>query len=298
MHILMHFLHNLPVFCRLFLTHLSLFRYTMKEVLIMLISLDKLKKCDFMLGGISAIFRAANTLQWQVQNRNKTSLLLISKGRCRITSPDGTFFAEEGALLYLPKGSYHRFQIINAPLEYYEVNFQISVNGEPAQFSQYPIKLVEQTSPDCLEAFQNLAETDYSEDNTIAKCSMLCTIFLSLQYTQENQRRKQLSPAIRRIRSQLMQDPVTERFCASELAALCNLSTAQFYHLFHAEYGITPLDYHNNLLLRKAELLLETHQYTVTEVATALGFEDPAYFSRFFKKHKGVPPSSLISKQN
>jgi len=55
-----------------------------------------------------------------------------------------------------------------------------------------------------------------------------------------------------------MGDPVTEHFNASELAAFCNLSTTQFYRLFRMEYGVTPLEYHNNFLLRKAERLLET----------------------------------------
>ena len=125
---------------------------------------------------------------------------------------------------------------------------------------------------------------------------MLCIIFLSLQQTQQNQRSIRLSPAIRGMREQVTQNPVTGRFCASELAARCNLSTAQFYHLFRQEYGITPQEYHNNLLLHKAVLLLETKQYAVAEIASMLGFENGAYFSRFFKKHKGIPPSKFLLK--
>ena len=249
-----------------------------------------------MLSDINAVRQNAKSTSWQMHRRPRTSLMYISRGGCSFTTPEGTFSAEEGALLYLPKESSYTFTLTAHDFEYYIMNFQLSVHGEATLFSRNLIKLTDRVSTDCLEAIQNLAETDYSEDNTIAKYSMLCTIFLSLQHTQENQRRLRLSPAVRRIRAQLMQDPVTEHFCASELAALCSLSTAQFYHLFRAEYGITPLEYHNNLLLRKAELLLETHQYTVTEVATALGFENPAYFSRFFKKHKGMPPSGLLSK--
>ena len=176
------------------------------------------------------------------------------------------------------------------------MNFQISVNGEPAQFSQYPLKLTDQVSSDCAEAIHRLAENDYSEENTVEKYSAICTIFLSLQQTQLSQRRMRLLPAVRSIREQIRQNPVRGCFSATELAALCNLSTAQFYHLFHAEYGVTPLEYHNNLLLHKAALLLETQQYTVAEVASMLGFDSPAYFSRFFKKHKGVSPSCLFSK--
>ena len=33
-------------------------------------------------------------------------------------------------------------------------------------------------------------------------------------------------------------------------------------------------------------------QLSVTDIAYAVGFEDPAYFSRFFARHVGQPPRS------
>lgn len=296
MHILMMFLHNLPVLCGFPLTCLLFFRYTIPGVMQMLIPFEELKRHDFMLSDINAMVQTPRSAQWQMQNRSKTSLLYISGGSCCFTSPEGVFSAEEGALLYLPKGSSHSVTVTGGSLEYCTVNFELSINGEMVLFSRYPLKLTDHASSDCQEAVWNLAENYYSEDNTVAKSCMLCTIFLSLQHTQLNQRSIQLSPAIRCMREQIMQNPVKGRFCAAELAALCNLSTAQFYHLFRMEYGITPLEYHNNLLLHKAVLLLETQQYAVAEIASMMGFDSPAYFSRFFKKHKGIPPSKLLLK--
>ena len=262
----------------------------------MVIPFNELKRHNFMLSDINAIFRSPKSNCWQTQNRQNTSLLYISGGSCNFIYSEGAFTAEEGALLYLPKGASYKVMFSGCSLEYCNISFVLSINGEAALFSLHPLKLTDHVSSDCLEAIQNLAEADHFEDNTIAKCNMLCTIFLSLQHTQHNPRRIRLSPAICSIRQQIMQDPVTGHFCAAELAALCNLSTAQFYHLFHAEYGVTPLEYHNRLLLHKTELLLETHLYTVAEVALMVGFDNPAYFSRFFKKHRGFSPSSLLSK--
>lgn len=262
----------------------------------MLIPFEELKRHNFTLSDINAIFQIPISRQWQVQGRSKTSLLYVSRGGCSFSSPEGSFSAEEGALVYLPKGSSHSGTVTGSPLEYCTVNFELSVDGEMALFSRYPLKLTDHVSPDCWEAIRDLTENNYSEKNTVATSCMLCTIFLSLQHTQHSQRRSRLSPAVHSMREQIMQDPVTGRFCAAELAALCNLSTAQFYHLFRMEYGITPLEYHNNLLLHKAVLLLETQQYAVAEIASMLGFDGPAYFSRFFKKHKGIPPSKLLLK--
>ena len=262
----------------------------------MLIPFEELKKHNFTLRDINAMLQTATSSYWQVQNRNKTSLLLISGGACCFASPAGEFAAGEGALLYLPKGSSHRATVTEKSLKYCTVNFELLVDGEGALFSRYPLKLTDHASSDCREAVYELAENVYSEENTVAKNQMLCTIFLSLQNTQVSRNRIRLAPAVRCMREEVLQAPIAGRFSADKLAEMCNLSTAQFYHLFRLEYGVTPQEYHNKLLLHKAVLLLETQQYAVAEVAAMMGFDNPAYFSRFFKKHKGIPPSGLLLK--
>jgi len=44
--------------------------------------------------------------------------------------------------------------------------------------------------------------------------------------------------------------------------------------------------------LLEARRMLLYSQLSVTDIAYAVGFEDPAYFSRFFARHVGQPPRS------
>ncbi len=40
-----------------------------------------------------------------------------------------------------------------------------------------------------------------------------------------------------------------------------------------------------------AEILLHDTQYNITEIAAIVGYDNPLYFSRIFKKTKGLSPS-------
>jgi AraC-like DNA-binding protein len=51
-----------------------------------------------------------------------------------------------------------------------------------------------------------------------------------------------------------------------------------------------PIDYFIHLKIQKACQLLYKDNIKVKEVAEAIGYEDPYYFSRLFKKYMNVSP--------
>ena len=51
-------------------------------------------------------------------------------------------------------------------------------------------------------------------------------------------------------------------------------------------------------LVQEARRLLRFSAVPVSEIGYQLGFTDPAYFSRFFARHAGVPPSEFRARQN
>ncbi|HXC99652.1 MAG TPA: helix-turn-helix transcriptional regulator, partial [Verrucomicrobiae bacterium] len=55
--------------------------------------------------------------------------------------------------------------------------------------------------------------------------------------------------------------------------------------------GCAPMDYFTRLRMRHACRLLSSGSASVKEVAAALGYGDPFYFSRVFKSVNKVPPS-------
>ncbi len=54
--------------------------------------------------------------------------------------------------------------------------------------------------------------------------------------------------------------------------------------------GQSPLSLIHTRLFAEARQMLESSGHQISEVATVLGFEDPAYFSRFFKRMSGKSP--------
>lgn len=80
----------------------------------------------------------------------------------------------------------------------------------------------------------------------------------------------------------------------SELAEICHVSQATLRRIFLSESGMPPKDYINSLRLERAKTLLRGGVSEVCEVAEMCGFDDPSYFSRFFKKHTGMTPGEYI----
>lgn len=74
-------------------------------------------------------------------------------------------------------------------------------------------------------------------------------------------------------------------------AASKNMSTCWFIRNFKQYHGITPMKYILNVRISNAQHLLETTSYNVNEIADIVGYENPLYFSRLFKKQVGVSPS-------
>lgn len=70
-----------------------------------------------------------------------------------------------------------------------------------------------------------------------------------------------------------------------------------FGKLFKLVTGESPLAYHNRRRLEQARSLLSVPGMGVADVARRLGFQDPYYFSRFFKKHTGQAPSEFARMQ-
>lgn len=77
-----------------------------------------------------------------------------------------------------------------------------------------------------------------------------------------------------------------------ELAATVGLSRSPFAARFKARVGMAPMRYLTSWRMRLAARRLRNGDM-VGEVATAVGYESDAAFSRVFKKEMGVPPSAL-----
>lgn len=75
------------------------------------------------------------------------------------------------------------------------------------------------------------------------------------------------------------------------ICLLMGMSRNALYRKVMALTGMSITPYLRALRLQKAEVLLLTSTMSVAEVAYAVGFDNPRYFSRIFSEEKGVSPS-------
>jgi len=87
-----------------------------------------------------------------------------------------------------------------------------------------------------------------------------------------------------------LRNHLAERVAVSDLAAMASVSTSHFAALFRDQVGMPVLQYQTQLRMARARELLDTTAWDVTRVAEEVGYIDPFYFSRLFKKIHGVPP--------
>ena len=82
-----------------------------------------------------------------------------------------------------------------------------------------------------------------------------------------------------------------EEISIEQYAVSRNMSTSWFNRSFRSAVGTSPMQYILDVRIRNAQTLLETTDYSVTSIAALVGYENPMYFSRLFRKAKGLSPS-------
>lgn len=83
------------------------------------------------------------------------------------------------------------------------------------------------------------------------------------------------------------------RTLLDEVAAAVGLSPSRLAHLFKAEAGVTPQVYLEGRRMQRATELLQRTGFSIQQIAAAVGFESPFYFSRRFKAATGRSPSTF-----
>jgi len=73
------------------------------------------------------------------------------------------------------------------------------------------------------------------------------------------------------------------------------VSSSKLYRKIKELTDLAPNEFIRTIRLKKSAELLKTKKYNVSEVTNLIGFNDPLYFSRCFKKQFGFPPSKLIN---
>jgi len=132
-------------------------------------------------------------------------------------------------------------------------------------------------------------QEDYKELLTI----LLHQIFINIhrRLTKEHRPRNDYWDNEMELALQYFNENYNKEINIEEYAASRGMSVSWFIRNFKQYTDTTPMQYIVSLRITNAQMLLETTCYNVTEIGNIVGYDNPLYFSRIFKKQKGLSPS-------
>lgn len=113
--------------------------------------------------------------------------------------------------------------------------------------------------------------------------------------TLEKQGSPRLSVSDQKFMDNLIQI-ITEKMDDSDLtiddiAVSLHISRSVFFRRLKSITGQSPVDFLKHMRLKRAVQLIETHEYSIAEIAYNVGFSDAHYFSKCFKQIYGKTPT-------
>ena len=101
------------------------------------------------------------------------------------------------------------------------------------------------------------------------------------------------SPFIARFREVVERNMSNSELTVEDLAAEMHLSRVQLYRKVKTITGSSPVELLRTARLNRGHQQLLTTEKTVSEVAYAVGFSSPAYFTKCFKDEFGMVPGEV-----
>ena len=133
-----------------------------------------------------------------------------------------------------------------------------------------------------------LCQAEYSELLSI----LLETIFILLhrQLLKDKTPKNEYMDSEMELATQYFNENYNTDISIEDYAFSRGMSVSWFIRSFKHYANITPMQYIVSLRITNAQLLLETTNYSISEISTIVGYDNPLYFSRIFRKQHGVSP--------
>jgi len=227
----------------------------------------------------------------KIENRPTHSFIIRITGSVLYNFYDKQVLINPGEMMFLPKGTTYEYKKLSGEGLYTSINFLADLSDpKPTAYS--------------LENFYEAEYlcnhfTDLWKFGTQAekyKCFSLLYDLLSYVSNIENAnyadktKFKIIAPAVNYLKEHIYDCSLK----ADKLPQLCGISGTYFRKIFTARFGTTPQNYIMQKRLTHAKSILDSGDFdTVREVALSVGYNDPLYFGKAFKKIYGISPSEI-----
>ena len=250
--------------------------------------------------------------EWTIRphvHRDLNHIILIAEGGGQMRAEAETVHFEAPCLLLIPAGIVHGFAWHRESRGWVttiadsNLHHLLERDGDLAALFRHPhaVTLRADDGADAEQGIERMArELGWAGPGQRAavEAALLSVMVLALRHgalaRQSHGGSARQAALVARLRERIEQrfrqrEPVTDH------AQALGVSLTALRHACALVAGTSPAAMLDERTLLEARRLLLYSNLSVTEVAYAVGFEDPAYFSRFFTRHVGQPPRGYRS---
>ncbi len=139
--------------------------------------------------------------------------------------------------------------------------------------------------------YYNSKSNGYEEIlNSIA--SLIITIITFEQNIKKN------SPIVENVKNKIIENFYNTDFSFEKIYEKLSYNPDYIRRCFKKEMHITPTAYLTKVRINNAiKLIDQTGSMNISDIAFACGYDDPLYFSKVFKQHKGMSPTQYMNKK-
>ena len=235
-------------------------------------------------------------------------LLFLDNGAAELRLDEETHQLKGHWIITIPPGAVHGFcfpadtrgkvlTMVDTLLEGHEPQIQ----GHFNQLLEQPLRI--QFDPksvlfsQLVQTFSNISQeirAAQHSQNQMLNCLVKMLLITITRQIENNPQQGQDSQNARKLMinrfKQLLEDHYLQHWTVQQYADALNTSTSSLNRLCSDISGITAKEIIQNRLLIEIKRRLIYTQLPLDSIAYALGYKDPSYFSRFFKRHEGISP--------
>ena len=221
-------------------------------------------------------------------------MLYVVKGSATYMIAGQPLHVRQGDLLCIPMGTHlYAFTYPEDLMECFSICFQLRDESGQAMTLPMPLKNHIGIQPDIISLYGALNNAWLCRNPGYKLKSR--AIFMLIMSRYYELLLYEDHPAVMDVRVaaaiRFITDHYSEDLNISDLAELSRLNPNYFGILFKKSTGMSFRQFLTAIRLNHAENMLKIGENSIAEIAERCGFSDAYYFSRVYKRNRGIPPS-------
>lgn len=239
---------------------------------------------------------------WGPAIRDYYLIHLVISGKGSYSVGGETFDIEAGgAFIIRPHELVSYTADENNPWEYCWVGFngadaprlvELTAFYKDCPVIKFPKNYADALKKNFIEMYQSFGTSAEQEISTISR--LFETFAIMIKAAPKKQPESYAARSYIKTAVQYIQRNFSNNIEVSDIANYVGLSRSHLYRIFIKHLAYSPNEYLTQYRISQACTLLRTSELTIGEIASSVGFDDQLYFSRVFKKLKGVSPTQYV----